>query len=100
MKRCEDFGRAALASSSQAEGSTAMRDITVRARATLFASSTHWRWVVMGKGRVTYADGTTEIISAGQAYCLPPGHSVEIIEPVEVVESSPSEEYEVRGEGV
>jgi hypothetical protein len=42
---------------------------------------------------VTYTDGSDEIVSAGQAYHLRPGHFVRTLEPVELLELSPVEEH-------
>jgi hypothetical protein len=53
----------------------------------------HWGYVLKGKMRVTYAD-REEIIEAGDAYYLAPGHTVRIEEDGEVVEFSPKGEYE------
>ena len=44
--------------------------------------------------QVTYLDGRQEIVRAGEAYSLAPGHFVQTIEPTEVVEFSPREEHD------
>ena len=46
----------------------------------------HWGYVFKGAFRVTYLDGDEEIITAGQAYHLRPGHFVQTLEPVELLE--------------
>jgi len=51
-------------------------------------------YVFSGSFRVTYPDGAEEIISAGEAYHLRPGHFVQTIEPVELLELSPVAEHD------
>jgi hypothetical protein len=53
----------------------------------------HWGYLFKGSFRVTYTDGSDEIVSAGQAYHLRPGHFVRTLEPVELLEWSPVEEH-------
>jgi hypothetical protein len=53
----------------------------------------HWGYLFKGSFRVTYTDGSDEIVSAGQAYHLRPGHFVRTLEPVELLELSPVEEH-------
>jgi hypothetical protein len=54
--------------------------------------SPHWGYLIGGRLRVDYADGTQDTITAGQAYYLPPSHNVVVEEDALVVEFSPSEE--------
>ena len=54
----------------------------------------HWGYVFKGSFRVTYLDGDEEIITTGQAYHLRPGHFVQTLEPVELLELSPVEEHD------
>jgi hypothetical protein len=54
----------------------------------------HLGVVVTGAFRVTYLDGTDEVVRAGEAYSLTPGHFVQTLEPTEVIEFSPREEHE------
>ena len=54
----------------------------------------HWGYVLKGSFRVTYLDGPEEIVSAGEAYHLRPGHFVQTIEPVELLELSPVEAHD------
>ena len=49
----------------------------------------HWGYLLKGSFRVTYLDGPDEIVSAGEAYHLRPGHFVQSLEPVELIELSP-----------
>jgi hypothetical protein len=53
---------------------------------------THWGYLLKGKMRINYADHE-EVISAGEAYYLPPGHSMLVEEDCEIVEFSPKGEY-------
>jgi hypothetical protein len=54
----------------------------------------HWGYCFKGSFRVTYLDGPDEIVSAGQAYHLRPGHFVQTIEAVELLELSPVDEHD------
>lgn len=47
----------------------------------------HWGYVLKGRAHVTYESGE-EWLSAGQAYYLPPGHRIEVLEASEVIELS------------
>jgi hypothetical protein len=53
----------------------------------------HWGYVLRGRMRIKYADHE-EVISAGEAYYIPPGHNVAVEEDCEVVEFSPKGEYQ------
>jgi hypothetical protein len=54
----------------------------------------HWGYVLKGSFRVTYLDGPEEVVTAGEAYHLRPGHFVQTIEPVELLELSPVEVHD------
>ena len=54
----------------------------------------HWGYVFKGSFRVTYLDGPDEVVGAGEAYHLRPGHFVQTLEPVELIELSPVEEHD------
>ncbi len=54
----------------------------------------HWGHLIKGSFRVTYLDGPDEIINAGDAYHLRPGHFVQTLEPVELIELSPTHEHD------
>ena len=54
----------------------------------------HWGYLLKGKMRIKYADNGEEVINAGEAYHLPPGHNVLVEEDCEVVEFSPKGEYQ------
>jgi hypothetical protein len=49
----------------------------------------HLGYVISGSFRVTYPDGREEVVRAGEAYHLEPGHFVQTLEPAELVEFSP-----------
>jgi len=49
----------------------------------------HWGYLIKGSFRVTYRGEPDEIVLAGDAYHLRPGHFVQTLEPVELVELSP-----------
>jgi mannose-6-phosphate isomerase-like protein (cupin superfamily) len=55
--------------------------------------------VVRGKARVVYQD-REEIIEAGDAYYLEPGHNLVVEEEGEIVEFSPAGEYQKTMEAV
>ena len=50
----------------------------------------HLGYLISGSFRVTYRDGAEEVVRAGEAYVLEPGHFVQTVEPVELVELSAS----------
>lgn len=54
----------------------------------------HWGYLLKGKMRIKYADNREEVISAGEAYYLRPGHNVLVEEDCELVEFSPRGEYQ------
>lgn len=54
----------------------------------------HWGYLFKGSFRVTYRDGTEEIIRAGEAYHLRPGHFVQTLEAVQQIELSPVQEHD------
>jgi hypothetical protein len=49
----------------------------------------HWGTVLRGSIHVRYADGTEEVVRAGEVYYWPPGHTVRVDEDYEAVEFSP-----------
>jgi hypothetical protein len=53
----------------------------------------HWGYAIAGKLVVTYEDGSTEEITAGDIYYMPPGHTGLIEEDFEAVEISPAEPF-------
>ena len=55
--------------------------------------SPHWGYMVKGSMLVKYKD-SEEIINAGDAYYLPPGHIAIVEADSEMVEFSPKDEYQ------
>jgi mannose-6-phosphate isomerase-like protein (cupin superfamily) len=53
----------------------------------------HWGYVIKGRARIKYAD-REEVISAGEAYYMEPGHIPVIEEDSVIVEFSPRGEYQ------
>jgi hypothetical protein len=53
----------------------------------------HWGYVVSGRIRLVYSD-REEMVAAGDAYFLAPGHTTVFEEDTVVVEFSPRSEYE------
>ena len=60
----------------------------------------HLGYVFKGKIRFAYEDGSEEVISAGEMYIIPPGHTFSVLEDTETVEFSPTAEYKKHMEGV
>src|ERR687894_535530 len=59
----------------------------------------HWGYVIRGRARVIYAD-REEVLEAGDAYYLEPGHNLVVEEDGEIVEFSPAGEYQKTMEAV
>ena len=55
--------------------------------------SPHWGYVLQGELTVTYADGTNELISGGDLFYWPPGHTVKVGQDAEVILFSPQHEH-------
>ncbi len=55
----------------------------------------HWGYVMEGEAEVTYTNGETEIVSGGDLYYWPPGHTVRITQDAEMVMFSPQAEHGV-----
>ena len=54
----------------------------------------HLGVVVKGSFKVIYLDGGEEVIRAGEAYRLAPGHFAQAVEHTQVIEFSPRDEHE------
>lgn len=52
----------------------------------------HWGYVIEGRVRVDFEDGTTETVSAGELYHWPAGHTIVIEDAVRMVEFSPHDQ--------
>ncbi len=55
--------------------------------------SPHWGYVLQGELTVTYADAKQEVISGGDLFYWPPGHTVKVGKDAEVVLFSPQHEH-------
>ena len=55
--------------------------------------SPHWGYLLQGELTVTYADGNQEMVSSGDLFYWPPGHSVKVGQDAEVILFSPQEEH-------
>jgi hypothetical protein len=53
----------------------------------------HWGYVVKGKMRLKYLDGSTEVVKTGDVYYFPANHTAEIEEDFASVEFSPKHEF-------
>ena len=53
----------------------------------------HWGYVVKGKMTIHYDSGEDEIVSAGDVFYIPSGHTATINEGISVIEFSPEKEY-------
>jgi hypothetical protein len=51
-------------------------------------------YLLKGSFLVTYTDAPQEVVRAGEACHLRPGHLVQTLEPVELIELSPAEEHD------
>jgi hypothetical protein len=54
----------------------------------------HWGYVIKGAFAVHYPDGSEEVVRAGEAYHLRPGHLCRMLEPTELVEFSPKAQFD------
>ena len=54
----------------------------------------HLGYVLKGKVKFTYADGSEEVYETGEAYHAPPGHTPTLYAGTEIVEFSPTEELQ------
>ena len=52
----------------------------------------HWGYLIEGRIRVSYQDGTEEVVEAGDLYYWPSGHTIVVEEGVRMVEFSPHDQ--------
>ncbi len=52
----------------------------------------HWGYLIDGRIRVHYEDGSDEVVTAGQTYYWPAGHTIVVEEDVRMVEFSPHDQ--------
>lgn len=55
--------------------------------------SPHWGYVLQGELTVTYSDHTSEVLSGGDLFYWPPGHTVKVGQDAEVILFSPQHEH-------
>ncbi|MCB0686046.1 MAG: hypothetical protein KDC53_05960 [Saprospiraceae bacterium] len=53
----------------------------------------HWGYILSGSLLVRYNDGSEELISEGDMYYLPNGHTAIVKEDIKMIEFSPSKEF-------
>jgi hypothetical protein len=53
----------------------------------------HWGYMLQGELTVTYKDGTREVLSGGDLFYWPPGHTVKVDQDAEVILFSPQKEH-------
>jgi len=54
--------------------------------------SPHWGYIFEGKIRVIYDNGNKELIEAGDAFYMPPGHTAIVEEDIKLFDFSPTKE--------
>ena len=52
----------------------------------------HWGYVIEGRVRVDYEDGSHETVNAGELYYWPAGHTIVVEDAVSMVEFSPHDQ--------
>ncbi len=52
----------------------------------------HWGYLEKGKVEAEYKDRSKEMISAGEVFYLPPGHTARVIEDARIIDFSPQDE--------
>jgi len=57
--------------------------------------SPHWGYLIEGQLTVTFADGASEVVSGGDLFFWPPGHTVRADEDAEIILFSPQHEHTV-----
>lgn len=53
----------------------------------------HWGYLVEGKVRMKYNDGSEEVITTGDVFYLQPGHTLIVEEDMKFLDFSPEEEF-------
>jgi hypothetical protein len=52
----------------------------------------HWGYLIEGAVRIKYDDGTEEVITTGDVFYLPPGHTLMVEEDMKFLDFSPEKE--------
>lgn len=56
--------------------------------------SPHWGYLISGEITVTYRDGKAEVVTGGDLFYWPPGHTVRVGRDAEVILFSPQQEHD------
>ncbi|MEP1142363.1 MAG: cupin domain-containing protein [Henriciella sp.] len=52
----------------------------------------HWGYLLQGRIKVDYQDGTSEVVEPGDLYYWPPGHTIAVEGDTQYVEFSPADQ--------
>ena len=52
----------------------------------------HWGYLLEGRIKVDYQDGTSEVVEAGDLYYWPPGHTIAVEGDTRYIEFSPADQ--------
>lgn len=52
----------------------------------------HWGYLLEGRIKVDYQDGTSEVVEAGDLYYWPPGHTIAVEGETRYIEFSPADQ--------
>jgi hypothetical protein len=55
--------------------------------------SPHWGYMIEGEVTVTYEDGNAEVVTTGDLFYWPPGHTVRVSRDAEIILFSPQHEH-------
>lgn len=55
--------------------------------------SPHWGYLIEGEVTVTYGDGKSEVVTTGDLFYWPPGHTVRVGKNAEIILFSPQHEH-------
>jgi hypothetical protein len=55
--------------------------------------SPHWGYLISGEVTVTYQSGASEVVTTGDIFYWPPGHTVRVSQDAEIILFSPQHEH-------
>jgi hypothetical protein len=55
--------------------------------------SPHWGYLIEGRVKVTYGNGSSETVTGGDLFYWPPGHTVSVAQDAEMILFSPQKEH-------
>ena len=55
----------------------------------------HWGYIVEGSLRLKYDDGSGEMLTAGDVFYMPPGHTAKVEKDLKILDFSPENELKV-----